>query len=196
MERILIIIIICLLIGNLAGCGDDETVDGSGASRLISEGWAEYTAGNYEDAIAKHQDALAEDPSSAEAHNGIGWARARLGQTLDSIESFKQAVVKDPGNADAYAGMAGVYFIQGDYERAIAAAKSVLSRKPEYVSHHDDVKVADIRVLLAECYYNTGDYAAAEAQIDILGGAGRTPDPSSPAYLADLLSLIEKLNER
>ena len=193
MQRILILINICFLLSGLAGCGDDTTIVGPDAEKLVSEGWAEYGAGNYEDAIARFEEALAEDPDSSEAYNGIGWSMARLGQVSDSIDSFKKAVEKDSDNADAHAGLAGAYFADGDYERAVASAKSLLLRRPEYSSHHDEVRAADIRILLAECYYNTGDYAAARAQIDLLGGSGRALDASSPTYLADLLSIIEEL---
>ena len=186
----------CLLIGNLAGCGEDVAVVAPDAGERIDEGWREYIAGNYEDAIAKYQEALEEDSSSAEAHNGIAWARARLGQTRDSIDSFRKAVARDPGNADAHAGLAGAYLADGDYERAIASANLVLSLQPEYESHHDDIKAADIHILLAECYYSIGDYAAAKAQIDLLGGTGKFLDTSSPTYLRDLLLLIEELAKK
>ena len=184
-----------LFVVSLAGCGDDEDVGARHAVSLISQGWKEYVAGNYEDAIAKYQEALEEDSASASAYNGIAWARARLGQVRDSIDSFKKAVARDPSSADANAGLAGAYLADGDYERAIASAQLVLLREPEYASHHDDIKAADIRILLAECYYNIGDYAAAKAQIDLLGDAGRALDAASPTYLADLLSLIEELAE-
>jgi len=203
MKQILIVAM-CFLIGGLAGCGDDEEIVAPDAGELISQGWKEYVAGNYEDAIAKHEEALElrqaaglpEDSADALAYNGIGWARARLGQIRDSIESFKKAVAKDPGNADAHAGLAGAYLADDDYERAIASAKLVLSMRPEYASHHDDIRAADIRILLAECYYNTGDYAAAEVQIDLLGGSGKALDAASPTYPADLLSLIEELAKK
>ncbi len=192
-KLILINICICFLISGLAGCGDDTIVVVPDAENLISEGWAEYGAGNYEYAIARFEKALEADPNSAEAYNGIGWSMARLGQVRDSIDNFKKAVEKNSDNADAHAGLAGAYFADGDYERAIASAKSLLLRRSEYSSHHDEIRAADIRILLAECYYNTGDYAAARAQIDLLGGSGRALDPSSPTYLADLLSIIEEL---
>lgn len=189
------ILFICIIAGGLAGCGDDEAEPAPDASEFVSEGWEEYIAGNYEDAIAKFQKALAEDPAKAEAYNGIGWAKARLGQVRDSIDSFNNAVSKEPGNADAHAGLAGMYFADGDYERAIASANMALSLGTDYTSHHDDMKAFDIRILLAQCYYNIGNYDAARAQIDLLGGAGRTLDPSSPSYPVDLLSLIEELAE-
>ena len=197
MQRVLILINIFLLIVCVAGCGDDDTdVFIPSVDRLVSEGWAEYGYGNYEDAISKFEAALVEDETSAEACNGIGWSKARLGDTPGAIENLRLATTKDPDGADAYAGLAGAYFADSDYERAIASAQAALSRSPGYSSHHDDIRVADIRILLAECYYNVGEYTAARAQIDLLGGSGRTLDPSSPTYLADLLTVIEGLTAR
>jgi len=195
MKYFFVIVNICLLMAVLVGCGEDEESKAPDAEQFISEGWKEYSAGNYEDAIAKYEMVLDEDPSVAEACNGIGWAEARLGRVKNSVESFKKAVAKDPANADAHAGLAGAYLADGDYERAVASARQVLLLKPEYVSHHDDIKSADIRVLLAECYYNLGEYDSSKAQIDVLGGAGKSLDKTSPTYLADLLSLIADLSE-
>ena len=82
------------------------------------------------------------------------------------------------------------HFVDSDYELAIASANSVLLLQPEYESHHDNIKANDIRILLAKCYYNTGKYAEAEAQTELLGGSGGI------STLADLLSLIEELAEK
>jgi len=184
--------LLCLLIG-FSGCGDDDTVIVPGADEIISQGWKEYVTGNYEDAIAKFQDALEKDLDSSEAYNGIGWSRARLGQLNESINEFKRAVTKDSANTDAHVGLAGMYFVDADYEQAIASAKRVLLLQPEYESQHDDINTADIHILLAECYYNTGAYAEAKAEMEIVGGSGQTPDSSN---LAGLLSFIEELSER
>jgi tetratricopeptide (TPR) repeat protein len=188
-----LVTILCLGISTFIGCGDDEVIIAPDAEEFISQGWKEYAAGNYEDAIAKYQKALTEPTGGSEAYNGIGWSKARLGLIQDAIENFKQAVAKDPSNVDAYAGLAGAYLADGDYERAIASAEPVLLLNPEYRSHHDDIKAAHVHILLAECYYNVGDYTAARAQIDILGDSGKGLDPSSPGYLADLLAVIEDL---
>ena len=197
MKRMLIVIVsMGVLIGILSGCGDDEIVVTPNSSERVSEGWKEYVAGNYEDAIAKYQDALEEDPNSADAYNGIGWSKARLGKNRDAIDSFKIAVAKEPSDVDARAGLAGAYLADGDYERAIASAKLVLSLKPNYTSYHDDIGVTDIHILLAECYYNVGKYDDAKAQIDLLGNSGKSLNMSSPSYLADLLSLIEDLGKK
>ena len=186
--------VLCLGISTFIGCGgDDEVVIAPDAEEFISQGWKEYVAGNYEDAIAKYQKALAENQDSSEAYNGIGWSKTRLGLIQDAIENFKIAVAKGPSNADAYVGLAGAYLADGDYERAIASADPIMLLYPDYSSHHDDIKAAHVHILLAECYYNVGDYTAARAQIDILGDSGKSLNPSSPGYLADLLSVIEDL---
>lgn len=183
-------VFVCLLFVGFAGCGDDATVTAPGGDELVGQGWKEYSAGNYEYAIARFQEAVEIDSDSSEAFNGIGWAGARLGQVRESIEEFGKAITKDTANADAHAGLAGMYFIDGDYELAIASANSVLLLQPEYESHHDSIKAADIHILLAECYYNTGKYAEAEAQTELVGGTGGI------STLADLLLLIEELAEK
>jgi len=187
--------ILCLLTFTLfIGCGDKEETVIPGADEFINEGWKEYAAGNYADAIIKFQKALEDDPDSSEAYNGVGWSMAKLSQLVDSIDSFKKAVEKDPLNIDANVGLAGVYFATGDYERAVASGKSALSIEPQYVSHHDNIKAYHVRVLMAECYYIVGDYTQAVAQIDLLGGAGISLDPASPTYQADLISVIDSLS--
>ena len=186
-------IFMCLLSMGLAGCGNDEPVAVRDADEIVSEGWKEYVAGNFEDAIVRFQEAVEKYPDSSEAFNGIGWSKARLGQIDEAIDEFGRAVTKDPANVDARAGLAGVYFVDMDYEQAIASANLVLSLQPEYESHHDDIGVDDVRILLAECYYNTGDYADAKAQMEIVGGSGGVPPSSN---LVGLLSLLEELAEK
>ena len=183
-------VFVFLLFVGFAGCGDDATVTAPGGDELVGQGWKEYSAGNYEYAIARFQEAAEIDTDNSEALNGIGWAEARLGQVSESIVEFGKAITKDTANADAHAGLAGMYFIDGDYELAIASANSVLLLQPEYESHHDNIKAADIHILLAKCYYNTGKYAEAEAQTELVG------DSSGISTLADLLLLMEELAEK
>lgn len=180
----------------LSGCGDDENPPVLDADALISQGWIEYDAGNYEIAIYRHQSALLKDSEKSEAYNGIGWAYTKLGKVDDSIDSFKKAILKDPSNADAHAGLAGAYFIAGNYEQAIASAKTVLSLKSNYESPHDPVKANNVRLLLAESYYNMGDYASAKAQIEMIGTYGKILDPSSSTYLLDILFAIDDLSKK
>ena len=178
------------------GCGDSEDEIIAVDNKFVDEGWKEYAAGNYTDAIKKFQKALDEKPDISEAYNGVGWSMARLSQVVDSIDSFKKAVEKDSINVDAHVGLAGVYFASGDYERAIASARTALSLEPQYISHHDDIKAFNVRVLMAECYYITGKYTEAVAQIDMLGGAWMNLDPASPTYQADLISVIDSLSKK
>lgn len=193
----------CTLIGLLffiisfMGCGGEEQEKiVLTADMIVDQGWIEYKAGNYESAIIKFQSALAKSPETSEAYNGIGWSNAKLGKISDSTDNFNKAVSKDPQNADAYAGLAGVYFISGSYELAIASAKQALTLRFDYQSPHDKVKAGNLRLLLAQSYYNMGDYASAKAQIEILGIYGKTLDPSSPTYPSDLLLAIDELSKK
>jgi len=191
----IIIFINVLFIVILYGCGGNEDVVSTKAD-YVNQGWIEYSAGSYEAAIAQFQFALTKDSENAEAYNGIGWSYARLGKTNDSIENFKVATSKDPQNADAFAGLAGSYYISGNYEQAIASGKQVLLIKLDYQSPHDKMKANNVRLLLAESYYNTGDYSSARSQIEQLGVYGKTLDPSSPTYLTDLLLAIDDLSKK
>jgi tetratricopeptide (TPR) repeat protein len=191
----IVVFVNVLFIVILYGCGGSEDVVSTKAD-YVSQGWIEYAAGSYESAIEQFQFALTKDPENAEAYNGIGWAYARLGKTNESIGNFKTATSKDPQNADAHAGLAGVYFIDGDYEQAIASAKQVLSIKLDYQSPHDKMKANNVRILLAESYYNIGEYPSAKSQIEQLGVYGKTLDPSSPTYRSDLLLAIDELSKK
>lgn len=197
MRAFFILIVSLFFIILFIGCGGEEqekTV--LTADMIVEQGWVEYKAGNYESAIIKFQSALAKSPETSEAYNGIGWSNAKLGKISDSIDNFKKAVSKDPQNADAHAGLAGVYFISGNYELAIASAKQALTLRFDYQSSHDKVKAGNLRLLLAQSYYNMGDYASAKAQIEILGIYGMTLDPSSPTYPSDILLAIDEISKK
>jgi len=179
------------------GCGkDEESSIIPKAEELVSQGWKEYSAGNYKDAIGKYQDALQKDPDVIDAYNGMGWSMARLGEIRNAIDSLKKAAEKEHSNPDIHTGLSGVYFASDDYERAIASAKLALSLDPQYKSHHDDITAYDVRILMAECYFIMGNYSDAKAQIDILGGASRNLDPASPTYKSDLISVINELAKK
>ena len=196
MKRIVIFISVLFFVIVLYGCGSNEETVSPNADTYVAQGWTEYAAGNYELAITRFQIALTKDSENAEAYNGIGWAYARLGKVNDSIDSFKKATSKNPENADAHAGLAGVYFISGNYEQAIASAMKVLNIKPDYQSPHDKMKANNVRLLLAESYYNMGNYALAKSQLEQLGANVKTLDSGSSTYLSDLLLIIDELSKK
>jgi tetratricopeptide (TPR) repeat protein len=196
MKRIVIFISVLFFVIVLYGCGNDEEVVRPNADTYVAQGWIEYAAGSYESAITRFQIALTKDSENAEAYNGIGWSYARLGKVNDSIDNFKKATSKNPENADAHAGLAGVYFISGNYEQAIASAKKVLNIKSDYQSPHDKMKANNVRLLLAESYYNMGDYASAKSQLEQLGANVKTLDSGSSTYLSDLLLIIDELSKK
>ncbi len=196
MKRFIIILCIGIFAMIFFGCGGDNESIILDADALISQGWIEYDAGNYEASIYRHQSALEKDAEKSEAHNGMGWSYTKLGKVDNSIDSFKKAILKDPSNADAHAGLMGSYFIAGNYEQAIASGKTVLSLKPNYESPHDPVNANNIRLILAESYYNMEDYASAKAQIELIGTYGKVLDSSSSTYPLDILIAIDELAKK
>jgi tetratricopeptide (TPR) repeat protein len=196
MNRYLAFIYIAFVIMLVSGCGGEDNLNVIDADMLIDQGWIEYSAGSYQNAIYRHQSALEMDSEKSEAYNGIAWAETKLGKIDASIDNFKKAVLKSPNNADAHAGLAGSYFTAGNYEQAIASGKSVLSINPNYESPHDPIKANNIRLLLAESYYNIGDYNSAKAQIEIIGIYGKTIDASSPDFTLNLLLAIDDLAKK
>ncbi len=197
MRQFFIFIGLLFLTISFISCGGDEPESTTlTADMVVSQGWTEYAAGGYESAIIKFQSALAMSPENSEAYNGIAWSNAKLGKVTDSVDNFKKAVSKNPQNADAHAGLAGIYFISSNYELTIASAKQALTIKFDYQSPHDKIKAGDLHLLLAQSYYNTGDYASAKAQIEMLGVYGKTLDPSSPTYSSDLLIAIDELSKK
>jgi tetratricopeptide (TPR) repeat protein len=195
MRQFYIFISLLFLTISFIGCGGDEQESTVlTADMVVSQGWTEYAAGSYESAIIKFQSAIAMSPENSEPYNGIAWSNAKLGKVSDSIDNFKKAVSKDPKNADAHAGLAGVYFIEGNYELTVASAIQALAIKFDYQSPHDKIKAGDLHLLLAQSYYNTGEYALAKAQMEMLGVYGL--DPSSATYSSDLLLAIDELSKK
>jgi len=57
----------------LIGCGTDfeDTVD---ANELVSSGWSEYEAGEFDEALNLFNQAILADNQNADAQIGIGWS--------------------------------------------------------------------------------------------------------------------------
>ena len=160
----------------------------------VAEAWIEFESGRYFDAIAAFGEASEIDTSRSSAYLGLGWSYAMIDRMDDSLSSFELAIMKDQESPDAYAAEAFVYLTQNEYETAIAAADEAISLGgEEYVfSQIPDVRTRNLRLLIAECYYAMGQYADAQAQIDILKPDNNL-DQNSRTYERDLLLELEEL---
>jgi len=168
----------------IGGCGQSSTDPGETppppAAELVQSGWAAFEAGNFTAAHDAFVAALAQDVTLTEAQWGRGWSLARLRQYQAADAAMATAISLDASAADAQAGRALVAAALGEHTTALSAATSLLSLAPQYVFAHDaQVTAVEIRLLRAQLYYRSGDYAAAAADLDLLlpGAAPHSTDP-------------------
>lgn len=177
------------------GCGDNPSDGGaSDAAALTVQGWDRFEAGDFSAAQTRFTDAIAKDAAYAEAYNGRGWAAMRLRDYAAALTALQDAVAHGLQSADPLAGMALLHrdLNGGDPARVIVLANQALERAPQYRFAHDhSLDWRDLRLLLAQGYFDTGEYLLASAQITPIGGVA--PDPQSPTFVGDLLAEIERL---
>lgn len=125
---------------------------------------------------------------------GLGWSYAMLDQMEASLSSLELAIVRGPELPDGYAAKAFVHLAQDEYEAAIeAAGEAIVFGGEGYVfSQIPDVQTRNLRLLMAESYYATEQYADAQIQVDILK-PDSSLDQDSRTYRQDLLLEMESL---
>ena len=167
------------------------------AEQLIKEAWVQFESHNYSYAITIFSEAIALDYKLAEAYMGLGWSYGKIDSLDLAISNFKIAIILDVEEQyiDIYAGYAFVCFHANEFSQAITAAKKVIERYDEvYIFLHDPtITTSDIRLLLAQCYFETGEYYLAQAQVDILDPDNNL-DPYSSNYIEELAAFIESLS--
>jgi tetratricopeptide (TPR) repeat protein len=184
----------------LVGCGGgDGGGGGPDAASLTAEGWAHYEQGRYPDAIGKFDAAVEADPAYADAYNGLGWSYGKLDSLAEAAANFAWCISNGETGPDPYAGQAPVLrdLDPPQFSNAITAASTALSKSSTYeFSHNEDFDWRDLRLIMAQCYFQLKDYTQALAQVDILDPSN-TVDPSGPAfeYRRDLAAAIEDLEE-
>jgi len=111
---------------------------------VIDDGWdktkienAHLTRGNlwaglgqYLEAIADFDQAIAIDPKNANTYNSRGTAKSELGFYTEAIADFNQAIAIDPKNTIAYKGRGIVKYQLGKYLEAISDFDKALEFNP------------------------------------------------------------------
>jgi tetratricopeptide (TPR) repeat protein len=110
----------------------------------------ELRTSEFEQAIARYEQAIEDNLRPGMAYKGIGWARFGLGEYDAALEAFNQAagLLSEPDNllyepidvADAYNGIGRVYLQQGQcFEAAIAFEQADTSAPLDFVLPVDDL---------------------------------------------------------
>ncbi len=161
---------------------------------VVAEGWLEFGAGHYDNAVIAFDRAAEIDPTLSPAYLGLGWSYAVMDQMEISLPNIELAIEKNSESPDGYAAKAFVLLAQDEYEAAVeAAGEAIASGGEEYIfSQIPDVQTRNLRLLIAESYYATGQYTDAQIQVDILN-PDNSLDQGSRTYKQDLLLEMESL---
>ena len=191
-----------LVVFLMIGCSSNDTPakpdeNPSPDPTLVELGWAAFQADQFDTAEQLFSQAIAEDATNYEAHNGKGWALLRLDNLTAAIVSFDAALNNGFTGADPHVGKAILLrdLRPVNYGAAIAAANTALSIESDYEFAHDpELNWMDVRLILAQCYFATAQYDEANTQVGLLGGTMQ--NPSSDTFVEDLLAEIQALGEQ
>lgn len=180
MRSILFLLLISVLFVSCQKNGSD-TEDKS-ASQLVEEGWTAFTAGDYQTAADRCNEAIAKDGDFVDAYNGAGWSNAKLTALATAVNKFNSGLVKDPNNLEMKAGLAFVYNAQKNYAQSISFATAVIQANAGWTFNRiTTISVSDLRLLLAENYFAqpTPNYVLSLQQVQLL----------NPSFVADVSTI-------
>jgi tetratricopeptide (TPR) repeat protein len=159
---------------------------GVAASGMNMQGARLYQQGDYRGAAQQFTQAIAQDPSNADAYYNLAATYHRLGKLngqesdLTQAESFyNQCLDRDPNHADCYRGLAVLLAETGRSDAAFRLLEGWVARAPA---------LADAKIELARLNEEFGERGRAE---EYLLGALKL-EPNNPRALAALGSIRER----
>ena len=107
----------------------------SGATAL-NQGMALLDAGQYAEAVAALEVALAQDPTNASNHLNLGVARAQGGDHAGAIQAFEEALRLDPTKSKAHYNLGAIYAAAGDTVLAEERFRAAIGADPRSGEAH------------------------------------------------------------
>ena len=179
--RITILLALVAIVFAATGC--DEDTAGLEAERsaesYLQEGWDLFSSGRYEESIIPFNIAVDKEPQEPDAYNGRGWSWAKIGVLDNGRVNFETAIELGLETADPQAGLAVCLrdLEPVDYNAVITHALAALEISPDYeLARHTSMDWHDLRLILAQAYFDTGLYEDANAQVVTLGGTANPVD--------------------
>jgi adenylate cyclase len=114
-------------------------IDPTFAAAHNLKAWMLTSETRFDEAIAERERALALDPASAGAMQGLGWDYLLLGQFEKGLEIFDKAIrlsPRDPELHFVYAGESWAYFALTRYDRAMDWARRAIAVNPRFQHSH------------------------------------------------------------
>jgi tetratricopeptide (TPR) repeat protein len=151
---------------------------GEGLSKTFNEGVAASAAGNFDEAIAKFNEALKTNPQCSDCYYNIGVANAQKKDLEKAEEAYKKANEIKP-SAEAYNGLVNIYTSQRKFEEAQEAGKqaaALSATTPGGAANPDALynqgvilwnagKIADAKVQFEQVIAAKPDHAEAHYQL-------------------------------
>lgn len=88
------------------------------AEELAAQGWQHWQQENMREAAAQFEQAVALDPESANAWNGLGWARFNSGNSNGAVEAFENCVELERNHPAGLNGLGQIYLSWAEYDKA------------------------------------------------------------------------------
>jgi tetratricopeptide (TPR) repeat protein len=178
----------------LVGSASDTVVVNTPPMQLVAEGWSLFEAGNYSQAVAKFNEAVAIVNNIPEPYNGLGWCHAYMGELDTAVDIFLYVMeVLVLPRRDTYAGACLVYLAQKEYANArdMAGWAIELYGEPYAFQHDPDVTDETLRLARAISNYHLALYELAVIDVEALGGPSL--DPFAPDIAERLDEAIQDL---
>jgi tetratricopeptide (TPR) repeat protein len=164
----------------------------------VSRGWNFFSQDEFGLAAASFRNAVDLDVKMehVEAHIGLGWSLAMEDSLQKAILNFELALSKIPQTRkDSLFILSGLSFAYRDntppnFTKVRDYALAVLSMDPGFVfDYKQSINVQDLNAVLAEAYFNLGQYTEAAAIADPAGSL----DPAAQDFQEKLLAKINQL---
>lgn len=104
--------------------------DKQAAERLATQAWNLWREKNFAEAEKLFQQAVAQNPTNANAFNGLGWSQFNQGMTLNAKEAFEKCLALEPDHAAALNGLGWIAKNQGQTNEALNYWQKAVKTSP------------------------------------------------------------------
>lgn len=175
-----------LMVFLITGCeeylSDDSflSTEADSYSGFMTNGWAAFSGGEYDDALTAFQSAAERDATQPEVYLGLGWSQLRLMNAVNAGSNFQKVIsfaFLDETNSvqllnHAHAGLTFLELVNANYESVISFGRKVISSDSNYEFDKDNtINAASVLNTVAEAHYYLNQISDA---FEISIGLGRS----------------------
>ena len=160
-----------------------QALDPNALETHRARGYVLFKTGNYADAIAEYQAAIAINDKLWDLHYLLGAVYKMQGEYDLAIQEMLTGVALNPTNPDILTDISRTYATEGQYGKAIQYAEQALSLDPSSARLHGNLGVM---------LYQNDDYTRAAEELTLVVHGGTTADdvvveglPLAPGRIAD-----------